>query len=296
MGSKHQRGCLLRFELFHDPRPKQARGTKLCRFHEEIHADGEKEGQASGEIIDIQPLGECRPHIFAAIRQREGQFLHQCRARFLHVIAGYGDGVEFRHLLRRIFDDVGNDPHRGFRRIDIGVADHELLEDVVLDGAGKGGAGNALFFARHDETGEHGNDRTVHGHGHRDFFKRDAVEQDFHVLDAVDRHTSLTDIALHARVIAVITAMGGEVESHGNTLLAGGERLAVKGIRGFGRGKTGILADGPGPPGIHGGARAARERRKARQAVEMGNLLQIVSRIERLDLDALRRVPDECVR
>ncbi|MNX93240.1 hypothetical protein D3C86_1254170 [compost metagenome] len=90
--------------------------------------------------------------------------------------------------------------------------------------------------------------------------------------------------------------MGGEVESHGNTLLAGGERLAVKGIRGFGRGKTGILADGPGPPGIHGGARAARERRKARQAIKMRNLLQIVSRIEWLDLDALRRVPDECVR
>lgn len=94
-------------------------------------------------------------------------------------------------------------------------------------------------------------------------------------------------------MIAVITTMGGEIEGHGNALLAGGERLAVKGIRGFGRGKTGILADRPGPPGIHGGTRAARERGKARQAVQMGNLLQIVSRIERLDLDTFGRVPDE---
>lgn len=97
-------------------------------------------------------------------------------------------------------------------------------------------------------------------------------------------------------MVAVITAMGSEIESHGNALLTGSQRLAVKGIRGFRGGETGILADGPGPSRIHGGARAAGERRKSRQAVQMGNMVQVVGRIERLDLDTLRGVPDECVR
>ena len=57
------------------------------------------------------------------------------RPGFLHVVAGDRDRVELRHLSRRVGEDVGDDPHRGLRRVDVGVADHELLEDVVLDGA-----------------------------------------------------------------------------------------------------------------------------------------------------------------
>ena len=56
---------------------------------------------------------------------------------FLHVVAGDRDRVELRHVLRRVPDDVGDDPHRRRGRVDVGVADHELLEDVVLDGPGE---------------------------------------------------------------------------------------------------------------------------------------------------------------
>ncbi|MNV32779.1 hypothetical protein D3C71_1241250 [compost metagenome] len=293
MGSKHQRGCLLRFELFHDPRPKQARGTKLCRFHEEIHADGEKEGQASGEIIDIQPLGECRPHIFATIGQREGQFLHQRRAGLLHVIAGDRDGIEARHFLGGIFDDVGNDPHRGFGRVDIGVADHELLEDVVLDGPGKLGFRTALFFAGDDERGQDRDDRAVHCHRHRHVFQRNAVEQDLHILDTVDRHARLTDIALDARMIRIVTAMGGKVEGDGKPLLTGGEIATVECVGGFGGGKAGILADRPGSSGIHGGARSAHEWFDTRHRIEVSDALKILRRVERLDVDPFRRMPGQ---
>ncbi len=128
------------------------------------------------------------------------------------------------------------------------LRDHELLEDVVLDGAGKRCTRNALLLPRNDEIGEHGNDRAVHRHGHRDLIERNAVEQDFHVLDAIDRNARLSDIALHAWMVAVITAVGGEIESDGNALLAGGERLAVKGIGGFRGGETGILTDVQGRP------------------------------------------------
>ncbi len=74
-------------------------------------------------------------HVFEPVGEGEGQFLHRGRAGFLHVIAGDRDRVEFRHVPGGVFDDVGDDPHRRPGRVDIGVADHELLEDVVLDRA-----------------------------------------------------------------------------------------------------------------------------------------------------------------
>ncbi len=69
--------------------------------------------------------------------------------------------------------------------------------------------GHALFFASDDEIGKDRDNRTVHGHGNGNLFQRNAIEKDFHVLDGVDRHAGLADIAFHARVIAVIAAVGG---------------------------------------------------------------------------------------
>ena len=73
----------------------------------------------------------------SAVGQRIGEFQIRRRARLLHVIAGDRDRVELRHVPRGVGEDVGDDPQRWLRRIDVGVADHELLEDVVLDGPGE---------------------------------------------------------------------------------------------------------------------------------------------------------------
>src|SRR3546814_20661627 len=61
-------------------------------------------------------------------------FLHLRRAVFLHMIAADRNAVELRHLARGVAENIADDPHRGFGRVDIGVADHELLQNVVLDG------------------------------------------------------------------------------------------------------------------------------------------------------------------
>jgi hypothetical protein len=49
--------------------------------------------------------------------------------------------------------------------------------------------------------------------------ERDAVEEDLHVLDGVDRHAGLADVAGDARMVAVVAAVGGEVEGHREALL-----------------------------------------------------------------------------
>ena len=108
----------------------------------------------------------------------------------------------------------------GVRRVDIGVADHKLFEDVVLDRAREFFGRHALLFAGDDEGGEHRQHRAVHGHRHAHRAERDAVEEDFHILDAVDRDAGHADIAGDARMIAVIAAMGREIESDRETVLA----------------------------------------------------------------------------
>ena len=45
--------------------------------------------------------------------------------------------------------------------------------------------------------------------------KRDAVEQQLHVLDAVDRNPRHADVAGDARIVAVVAAVGGEIEGDG---------------------------------------------------------------------------------
>ena len=81
------------------------------------------------------------------------------------------DRVEFGHVLRRVFENVGDDLHREFGRVDVGVAHHELLEDVVLDRAAELVERAALLEAGHDVEGQylsliHIYHRSYHGDNH----------------------------------------------------------------------------------------------------------------------------------
>ena len=135
MRAQREARRVLRRELPHQPRPQQPRGAQLRDLHEEIHADPEEERQPRREIVDREAARQRRAHVFEPVGEGEGELLHRGRAGFLHVIAGDRDRVELRHVPGGVLDDVGDDPHRRPGRVDIGVADHELLEDVVLDRA-----------------------------------------------------------------------------------------------------------------------------------------------------------------
>src|SRR5204863_535248 len=78
--------------------------------------------------------------------------------------------------------DVAHDAHARPRRIDVGIAHHELLEDVVLDGALQLFRWHALLFRRDDEEGHDGQHGAVHGHAHAHLVQRDMIEEDLHVL------------------------------------------------------------------------------------------------------------------
>jgi len=65
----------------------------------------------------------------------------------------------------------------------------------------------------------------------------------------------------------------------------------IEGVRGFGGGEAGVLANGPRAHRVHGGLRAAHEGRQAGQGVGVRQTVDILFGVERLDDDAFRRDP-----
>ena len=261
---QHERRRILRIELLDDPMPQQAGRPQLGDLHEEVHADTEEEAEPAGERVDVEPAVDGVAHVLEPIGDRERELLIGGRARFEHVVAGDRDRVEPRHVLRGVLDDVRNDPHRRLGRIDVGVAHHELFEDVVLDGAVELGLLDALFFTGDDERREHGQHRAVHRHRHGHLVEGDAVEQDLHVFDGVDGDARLADVADDAWMVAVVTAVRREVECDRQAHLAGGEVASIEGVGLLGRGEACVLPDRPRSVGVHRRPHAPDERRQAR--------------------------------
>ena len=238
-----------------------------------------------------RPAARPGAEIFDAVGQRIGELEVLRRAGFLHVIAGDRDGIVFRHLLRGIGEDVGDDPHRGRRRIDVGVAHHELFQNVVLNGARQFLRRHALFLGGGDEQRQDRQHRAVHGHRHAHLVERDPREQRAHVVDRIDRDAGHADIAGDARMVAVVAAMGREIERDREAFLPGREVAAVERVGIFRRREAGILPDSPGLVDIHRGVGAAQIGRDAGPGLQEIDAFEVAFRIAWLDQDALGREP-----
>ena len=120
--------------------------------------------------------------------------------------------------------------------------------------------GTPCSLGGRDEQREDRQHRAVHGHRHAHLVERNAGKQRAHVVDGIDRDAGHADVAGDARMIAVIAAMGGEIEGDREALLPGREVAAVEGVGILRRGEAGILPDGPGLVDIHGRVGAAQDR------------------------------------
>jgi hypothetical protein len=69
--------------------------------------------------------------------------------------------------------------------------------------------------------------------------------------------------------------MGGEIEGDGEPFLPGSEVLSIKCIGFPGHGKTGVLSDGPGFAGVHGGYGTADIGRDTGEGVDVFHPLQV---------------------
>jgi hypothetical protein len=166
-----------------------------------IHADRPEEAQARCEFVNIQARVDARSNIFQPIGKRVAKFDIGGRTRLLHVIAANRDAVELRHVRRAIPEDLADDPHRGARRIDVRVPDHELFQNVVLNGSTQFLRSNALLLARDDVERHDRQDGSVHGHRNRHLVQRDLAEEDLHIFYGVNGHACFTDVSEYSLVV-----------------------------------------------------------------------------------------------
>ncbi len=235
MRAQRQAAGILGMERLHELGPEQAGGPQLGDLHEEVHTDAEEETDPRSESVDVEPHPHAGPHVLQAVRQGVGKFQVSGRPGFLHVVAAHRDRVELGHALAGVAEDVSDDAQGRPGRVDVGVAHHELFEDVVLDGARQLLGGDALLLRSDDVERQDGEHRPVHGHGDAHLVQRDLVEEHPHVEDRIDRHARHTHISDHARVIRVVAAVRRQIEGDGQALLAGGEVAAVEGVALLGR-------------------------------------------------------------
>ena len=280
-----------RLELADQPCPERPGRAHLRDLHEEVHPDGPEEAHPGRELVDGQARVEAGADVLDAVGEGVGQLEVGRRPGLLDVVAGDRDRVEPRHLLRGVAEDVGDDPHARLRRVDVGVADHELLEDVVLDRPRELLRLHPLLLGGGDVEREHREHRAVHRHADAHLVERDALEERAGVVDRVDRHPGHADVTLHARVVGVVAAVGGEVEGDREALLAGRQVAAVEGVGLLGGREAGVLADGPRLGGVHRRVGTAEVRREARVGVQRVETLEVLGSVDRQDADALGRLP-----
>ena len=230
MGTQHQALRTLGPKPFHDSAPEQTRCAQLGNLEIEIHPDGPEEAQATREIVDIQALCKRSLHILLTVGQGKRKLERLIGPRLLHVIPADRNRVKFRHEFCRVLDDVPNNPHARLGRINIGIADHELFQNIVLNRPTERRLIYTLLFGRHDVARKHWQHGAIHRHRDTNAVQRDAIEQNLHVLDGINRHTRLADITDDPGMVTVVTAMGCQIERHTDALPARRERIAVKAV------------------------------------------------------------------
>ena len=174
------------------------------------------------------------------------------------------------------------------RREDELVLGVELLEDVVLERAAQLPPIDAVVLGVGQEEGHDDDGRGVDGHRHRHVGEIDAVEQLGHIVERVHGDAEPADLAEGARIVAVESHEGRQVEGGAESGLALFEEEfeALVGLPR--RAEAGELAHGPEPAAVHGGVDAARERILTR-ITEIGfgvETVEAVGRVERVDGDA----------
>ena len=261
----HQPGALVlgAEALLHQAIPDFARGAVLGNLLEEIVVRVEEEAEARAELVDIEPAAPRPLHVLDAVVDGECQLLQRGRAGLANVIAADGNGVEARRELGAELEGVDHQPHRRRRRIDVFLLRDVFLQDVVLDGAGNLLPVRALLLGDRQIHRPQDRCRRVDGHRDRGLLQVDAVEEDLHVLQRIDGHAALADLALAERMVAVVAHQRGQIEGDRQSAAAVRQQIFVALVGLLRRGEAGELAHGPHLAAIAGGVNAARVRRLA---------------------------------
>ena len=243
--------------------PQHRHRAQLGVLLDEAHAGVDEERDAPEDLFhQLLSLGAARA-VVALVRRldalargvehgdrvahRVGDLLHRRRSGLLQVVGADVDRVPLGHVLDRVGDHVGDQPHRRRRREGVGAAREELLDDVVLRRALQRLLGDALILGGDDVQRQQPGGRRVDRHRRVHLVQRDAVHQRGHVAAVGDRHADLADLAARELVVGVIAGLRRQVEGHRQARLALGEVAPVQLVGRLRRRVPGVGAHHPRP-------------------------------------------------
>src|SRR3954470_20839015 len=120
MEPQFPRSLVLRTEtIAHDLGPQLARGAEFRDLLEEVAMRVEEERNAGGEVVHVEPRVDPVLHVLDSVAKGERELLRGSGAGLANVIAAHRDRIPLRDLLRTELEDVGDEPHRFARRIDV---------------------------------------------------------------------------------------------------------------------------------------------------------------------------------
>ncbi len=259
--AQHHRLGIRRAEgVLHHVCPDPAGGAEFRYLLQQGRAGDEEEGKPGGEFVHGESRFDGGPDVGDAVREGEGDLLRGCGPGLGHVVTGNRDRVPSGDLVATVCKRVRNQPQGRCGRIDVGTAGDVFLENVVLDGSSDLRAGDALFLGNQLVQQQQDRRRRVDGHRRGDLVQRDTGEEHPHVLDRVDRHPDLPDLAVSDRFVGVVAHLGGQVERDRKPSGARGNERVVSLVGLPGGAETGVLPHCPRLAGVHGRVDAPGER------------------------------------
>src|ERR1700682_4559590 len=100
----------------HGIRPDFSGRAKFGDLLKEVVVRIEEETETRRETVHRESARDRPLHILHSVPEREGKFLYGCGSGFAYMITANGNWVEARNVLRRIFDYIRDQAHRGARR------------------------------------------------------------------------------------------------------------------------------------------------------------------------------------
>ena len=171
-----------------------------------------KERQPRRKCINVETGRLGRLDVGNSIGKSERNLLDCRRTSFTNVIAGNGNRVPARKVLRAVGEGVDNESHGLAGWVDVGSASDVFLQDVVLNRSANLWTWHTLLFRNELVHEEKRRGSRVDRHRGRHRVEREAAEKNSHVLQRVDGDTNLADFTFGARMVRVVAHLRREVE------------------------------------------------------------------------------------
>ena len=171
-----------------------------------------EEGKTTSECINIKTSFQSCFYVCDTISNCECDFLSCCGTCFTDVVTGDGNCVPFWNVLRTIFEDISDQTHGWFWWENVSTTSCVFFQNIILNCTFQFCGRYALFFSYCDIHCQQNGCWSVDCHGSGYFAKVDAVEQDFHICQGVNRYTYFTNFAFSHNIIRVITDLSWQVE------------------------------------------------------------------------------------